>query len=156
MAKKTTPAPDPTIEEMFNMEPAKTEKEPILPAEDPTPDETLPILPPAELPAGETHVDPDSIPPHTHVSDAERMDAVLGATEFRTSESLVEKIRADLKNIPPELHISLAVEINEILGKAAGHLPDFNNMTENMKGAYLRAVGHVWMACQRHVRTYNE
>lgn len=50
----------------------------------------------------------------------------------------------------------LAIQCHEVLGKAAGYLPDFASITENMKAAHLKCIQLIWVAAQRKARTFNE
>lgn len=90
------------------------------------------------------------------LTDAERVDRVLRNIEQPISSTIVAKARLDLTDLSVEEQVELAITAHEIIGKASGYLPDFHSATENMKGAYMNVVRHIWLAAQRKARTYNE
>lgn len=88
--------------------------------------------------------------------DAERLDAALGAKVFPTPEEHVRNFRADLRDLSPEEQQELSKEVCWTIGKAAGHIPDYGSLTENMRAAYMKVVRDIFLYAQRKVRAIEE
>lgn len=88
--------------------------------------------------------------------DARKIDEALGASVQPMPQSIMKGVRLGLNDLTVERQLELAIELNWTIGKASGHIPSFQDMTENMKGAYLKGVRDIWIAAQRAVREYNE
>jgi hypothetical protein len=68
------------------------------------------------------------------------------------AERLIREVRIEDLSLAEQTE--LAVLCHERIGKAAGYIPDFASITENMKAAHLEAVKIVWLAAQRKARAY--
>jgi len=94
--------------------------------------------------------------PEPPLSDTDKINAALGTTVQPMAESLVKAARLNLADISAEEQLALAVSAHETIGKAAGYIPEFGAVTENMKAAYLKIVRDIWIAAQRKARSFNE
>lgn len=97
---------------------------------------------------------PEPFVPASKIAEDAKIAQVLGPTEQPMAETFVKELR--LEDLSFEQQKELAIAAYETLGKAAGYLPDYNNITENMKAAHMKVVRDIWMAAQRKARTYNE
>mgnify|MGYP001044660308 CR=1 FL=1 len=118
------------------------------------PDPTAPINNPVVV-TDPTVTRTDAVLRGAH-SDARKVDELLGASVQPMPQSIMKSVRLGLEDLSVERQVELAIELSWTIGKAAGHIPDYHSMTENMKGAYLKGVRDIWLAAQRATRTFNE
>lgn len=132
------------------VDPAGTEKTLFAP----NPNPTAPINNP--VPIGDPTVSKTDAVLRRAEEDARKIDESLGASVQPMPQSIMKAVRLGLNDLTVERQLELAIELNWTIGKASGYIPSFQDMTENMKGAYLKGVQDIWIAAQRAAREYNE
>jgi len=99
------------------------------------------------------------------VSDPFDFTPSLTSREEKKIETVLQDISLPPDPLPTRLSLAepsdqevldLAAQSHELLGKAAGYIPDFLSITENMKSAYMKVVRNIWVAAQKKARSYDE
>jgi hypothetical protein len=126
------PAPEPSIEDNI-FEASRTATDPIKVNED------LTIGRDAPADEGEARA---------------KADKALASGPSPMADTLSRSFR--LAELSIDEQLALAVEAHQVHGKAAGHIPDFGELTENMKAAWMKIVKDIFLAADRKVRSFNE
>lgn len=115
-------------------------------------DNLIDTLPEAQPKSGALTKDVDGLNSREETRKEVLQKNLLDTAGQPVAQSIIKSVT--LKDLDLAQQIELAVQIHERIGKAAGYIPDFASLTENMKGAYLGAVKDVWIAAQRNVRSF--